>query len=220
MEDRTPRGYLFKPILIFCCIMIGWPVAKRIWRLAYKPVPDCPVNSPDSRSNASTSGAPSEVGDDEFVIPKCKSAFIAKLQSPVDSLGPRCGNELFLPISIMKFDGCTAPPHAVKYANGVVQIEMRNQRSHLYDANAQSAECFSPHCPEAGFHSRVGHEPKLECLTHTKRRINTSKVSLEPSVVDLTEREMPLSPNLHRLHICGKRVRIPLIHVASLRSIA
>ena len=139
--------------------MIGWPAVKRILRRAYNPVQDLPTaTAPDSRSNAAKSGAPSAVGDDEFIIQKCKSAFSTKLQSWVGILGPRCVDGLVLPISVMKFDGCDAPPRAVKYVTGIVQVELCDQCSRLYGDRAQSAKCFAPHRPEAGFQVLVGNE--------------------------------------------------------------
>ena len=172
--------------------MIGWPAVKSIWRRDHKPARVPPnATSPDSRSNDATSGAPSEVGDEVFTIPKCKSAFVAKLQSSAGIHGPRFVDELARPIAIMKFDGRDAPPDAVKYANGHVQIELCDRRARLYDTHILSVRCFPPKCPGSGFQSRVGNETKLELLTHMKQRINASKVSLDPSVVDLTEMEIP-----------------------------
>ena len=86
--------YLSKPIFLFCFLAIGWPMAKRIWRRTYKSGRIAPANSSDSRSNATTSGVPAEVCDDELILPKRKSVFVKKLHSPVDILNPRCANEL------------------------------------------------------------------------------------------------------------------------------
>ena len=150
-------GYLFKPIHEFCCIIIGRPIVKGIWRWASKPVRNVnhPVQSYDDKSNPATSGAPSEVGDGDFTIPICKSDFVAKLQSSVDILRPRRSNETAKPTSLMKFDGCASPPRTMRYLNGTAQLDLWDPCSRLYDAHVRSVKCFVRQCREAGFQPHV-----------------------------------------------------------------
>ena len=192
--------YLFKHILIFRCLVVGWPIVKGIRRLTSNPIRNVapPVQSFDGKSNTATSGAPSEVGDEDFTIPKCKSEFVAKLQYSAEILGPTCTNETAKTRSLMKFDGCTAPPHAMRYLNGATQMGLRDPRSRLYDTRVRSVKCFVPQCPEAGFQSHVGNETKSECLTHMKQRIDANLDRKSTPGVDLSEKEMPPLTQMHQ----------------------
>ena len=176
---------------------------KGIWRWASKPVPNVgriPKTLGD-KSNPATSGAPSENDDEDFLIHKCKSVFITKLQSPSDLASRRCSDELVKPTSIMKFDGCTSPPHSLRYLNGNARLDLREHCSRLYDSHIRSVKCFAQQCPEAEFRSHVGSGIKLECLAHMRRRINVNLDLKSSPVVDLAEAEMPpltqVSPDTH-----------------------
>ena len=75
-------AYLPKHIRIFCFI-IGWLIARGIWRWAHNPLRmiNLPPHAFCDKSNPATPGAPSEIGDEDMVIRKCKSLRIAKLRS-------------------------------------------------------------------------------------------------------------------------------------------
>ena len=192
--------YFPKPILLFCCLMVGWPLVKQIWRWNYKPDTISSHRASDSRSNAANYVAPSEVGDVEFSIPKCKSVSVTKLQSSVDILGHRCSNELVRLIPIMQFDGCTAPPHSVSYVNGHPCLEMCDICADLYNLHVRSAKCFDPECPDADFQSCVGNATQLEFFAHMEKRVNAAKVIVDQPAVGSTEHEMhPLSNPAHLL---------------------
>ena len=96
--------YLFKPIMVFGSLMIGCPIVREIWQWNSTRV-SSPTSNTDSRSNAETSGAPSEIGEYEIPTPKCMSVFISKMQSPVDLLSHRCGNDVGSQCRLGKFDG-------------------------------------------------------------------------------------------------------------------
>ena len=79
----------------------------------------------------------------------------------------------------------------MRYLDGKIQLDLLDRRALMYESHSRSVKCYIPQCPEAGFHSQVGSEIKLERLTHMRHRI-TANLELKPSpVVDLAEADMP-----------------------------
>lgn len=72
MDDRTPRGIPFQTHPHFLCLIVDWPIAKGIRRRESNPISNValPVHAFDDKPNPATPGAPSEVGGEEFQIPK------------------------------------------------------------------------------------------------------------------------------------------------------
>ena len=110
------------------------------------------------------------------------------------------------------------PPRALRYVDGVAQVDLCNQRSFLHASHAHPAKCFVPRCPESVSQSLIGNEEKLECLTHMEHRINFPKVSHGPLVVDLSETDMTLAPNIRQSHRCENLVLNRLILLIFQRS--
>ena len=174
LENEHLAECRFKPIMIFCALIIGCPILGNIWKRNSNRVA-IPPKAVDSHPNAATSGVPSEIGEGELIIPKCTSVFISKMQYPVDLLARRCGNDIVSPCRLGKFDGCSSPLQSIKYIEGLDYIDLCSTCSTQYPNHVKTSKCYIRLCQEAGFLPMVGSEVKIERRTHMAHRVSAQQ---------------------------------------------